>query len=968
MISLSIRNGLFGFTFKGFHNFFRFRTIVLIAVAALLASCGGETVRTEAEYIDIATEAHAKGNSRLAIIELAAGIRHFPRNPDLQILRGKIFLDLEDGSAAEIAFNKAVSLGYNSSFIKHEMAESWLYQRNPGKIIEKLEPEILQGSKDALIYEIVGRAYIASRDRSNVALFMKNMNKAEEYINEAFRISPNNTRVLITKAWLTALAGNIDEALEWLDKADSIISDQRENLAVRGELLIRQDKIDQAQETYDRLVKKFPQYPQYKLELGFTYLLNRNYAKSREWVEPVAKQYPNQIRPKYLLANISLMEKKYEVAKQLSDAVLVVTPDDLKTVIINGASSYFLGDYENAHQKLNFYYDRTGSLSALKLLVATKLKLGDDQTAEKLLQDAGQTAEDQTDAELLNLVAIASAKVGKVDVALSAYKQLSEQQPDTTSYQSNMGLIQISQGNYEEGFANLEKSLKDNANETETGQNLYILTTKALQTQQYDRAAGYIEQYKKTASDSYKPWVMSAVLQNILKNNDAARQDFDKAMEVAPDVAEVRARYAIFEKFQGNQDKAMDLAGQALKLDPGNIGAGKLVLGEYIRQREFNKVRITIDNAIGYDKITEAGKLIFADYYTMLGRPQDTLNILAPLPDALKATASYKIISGKAYLRNGQPENAVEMLEAFSQDNPNNIQALKLLLQGYLLTNAQRKYQSTLEKIDRLSPDDYDNQIELAKLYISTRKYDQADKTLKAITTESEQQSFEKEIIRASLENNRKNYNKALAILGPLNKKYPANGTVSMLYSRTLVNDGQIEEAIKVSNSWAEKHPENNDVKLFLGDLYTRAGDDENARKHYQALLSSTKKITPRAEIHANNNLAIIYLKSDQVDMAAKHAQKAFDMAPNNPPVVDTYAQMLMKQGQAEKAIAHFNQALALLPTNDRRNRSLFSFGKAKALIQSDQKAQAQKILKRLIKNDPDFPQIEQAKEMLAGL
>ncbi|VAV91107.1 hypothetical protein MNBD_ALPHA01-2393, partial [hydrothermal vent metagenome] len=588
--------------------------------------------------------------------------------------------------------------------------------------------------------------------------------------------------------------------------------------------------------------------------------------------------------------------------------------------------------------------------------------------AEKLLQDAGQTAEDQTDAELLNLVAIASAKVGKVDVALSAYKQLSEQQPGTTSYQSNMGLIQISQGNYEEGFANLEKSLKDNPDETEAGQNFYVLTTKALQARQYDRAAGYIEQYKKAASDSYKPWVMSAVLQNILKNNDAARQNFDKAMEVAPDVAEVRARYAIFEKFQGNQDKAMDLAGQALKLDPGNIGAGKLVLGEYIRQREFNKVRITIDNAIGSDKITEAGKLIFADYYTMLGRPQDTLNILTTLPDALKATASYRIISGKAYLRNGQAENAVEMLEAFSQDNPNNIQAQKLLLQGYLLTNAQRRYQSTLEKIDRLSPNDYVNQIELAKLYISTRKFDRANKILKAITIESEQQGFEKEIIQASLENNRKNYKGALAILGPLNIKYPANGTVSMLYSRTLANNSQIEEAIKVSNSWAEKHPENNDVKLFLGDLYIRAGDDGNARQHYQTLLSSEKKITPRAEIHANNNLAIIYLKSDQVDMAAKHAQKAFDMAPNNPAVVDTYAQILMKQGQAEKAIAHFNQAMALLPTNDRRNRSLFTFGKAKALIQSDQKAQAQKILERLIKNDPDFPQIEQAKEMLAGL
>ncbi|MCF6216225.1 MAG: PEP-CTERM system TPR-repeat protein PrsT [Emcibacter sp.] len=968
MTSLYICNGVSPFNVMTRSLFATLKFTTLIILAVFLASCSDTPIRTEAEYIDVATEAHASGNSRLALLELSIGIRNFPQNADLQQLRGKVFLDLEDGSAAEIAFNKAVSLGFNRDFLKHDLAQSWLYQRNPAKVIENLEKDIAEGSKDPLIYEIVGRAYIASRDRSNPTLFMKNMNQAEAYIEQAYALSPNNTRVLITKAWLPAMMGNIDEALEWLNKADLIVKDQRQNLAMQGELLIRQNKIDQAREIYERLVKKFRQYPQYKLELGFTYILSHDFAKAREWVEPVAKQYPDQLRSQYLLSNISLMEKEYDDAKELSDAILVNSPDHLEAVIINGASSYFLGDFENANQKLALFYNRTGSIPALKLLVATKLKLNENFTAAKLLEDAGQTIEEQTDTELLNLVALASAKVGKADAALEAYQKLVKQQPETSTYQSNLAMIQIAQGNYEEGFDNLEKALKKQDFEKESGQYLYTLATKALQVRQYDTAAIYIEQYKKIAPNNYKPWTMSAVLQTILKNNDAVRQDFEKAMEIAPDVAEVKARYAIFEKIQGNQDKAQSLAAQALKLDPSDIGAGKLLLEELVKDKKFEQIKDIVDNAVQNAAAPAFSKMIFADYYTLLGRPQETLTILAALPEPVKASASYQLISGKAYLRNGQAQSSVNMLEPFSLNNPNNIQALKYLMQGYVLTGNQEKYQSTLEKIDGLTPNDYGNQIDLAKLYISTGKFDLAEKILNNLKTENEQQALQRNIIRSTMETSRENIKAALAILTSLYKDYPENGGVSMLYSRNLANDGQVDKAITVSKSWSGQNPDNLDVKLFLGDLYMRKADNENAISQYEAIIASEKKAPKRVELHAHNNLAMIYMTKNEGQKAIAHAQKAFDMAPNNPSVVDTFAQILMKQGQAEKAVDHFNQALALLPSNDRKNRSLFTLGKARALIESGQKERARNILNRLIKDDPDFPKIDVAKQLLSEI
>lgn len=945
-----------------------FITIFVGISCLFLASCGGEEVRTENEYLKIASEAHAKGDSKLAIFELSKGISHYPNNPDLQLLRGKVFLDLEDGSAAEIAFNKAINLGYNANFIKHEIAESWLYQRNPNKIIEQLEGEILSGSKDALIYEVVGRAYIASRDQTNPTLFIQNVEKARQYIDEAYNLNPNNTRILITKAWLPAMMGKLDESIEWLDKADLIVKDQRENLAMKGELLVRQDKIEQSQKVYQILVKKFPQYPQYKIELGYTYLLNRDYTKARALIEPIARQYPNQLRTQYLLSNISLMEKKYDDAQKLSEAVLVKTPEDLNTILINGASSFFLRDYENAHQKLSLFYNKTASVSALKLLAATKLKLNENLDASKLLEVAGQKIDTQSDSELLNLVAIASARIGKTDVSLEAYKKLAEQKPDEATYRNNIGLLQIAQGNYDEGFETLEESLGQDKEEKEAGQDLYILAGKALNLKQYDRAADYIEQYKNIAGESYKPWIMSAVLQNILRNYDAVRRDFNKAVELAPNNAGVKARYAIFESMQDNMDKATALAKETLDINPSDIGAGKLLLNELVKQKKFDDIRNIVDKAVQYDSATPSSKLIFADYYILLGSPQETLDTLNQLPDPLKETATYKYISGKAFLRNGQAQSAVDMFEKFSHEYPDNIQALKYLLQGYVHTGDTKKYQSTLENLNRIEPNDFENQLDLAKLYIMTDKYDLAAKSLNSLAPENENQILLKKIMRATMETKLNNIKRALMILAPLNQQYPDNGAVSMLYSKNLANDNQLSEAIEISQIWTNKHPNNVDAKIFLGDLYLKNKNKDKASKLYEDIITLVGNVKSQTAMHAHNNLAMIYMDGDQLQKAKQHAQISLDMAPNNPAIIDTYAHILMKQGKADQAIEHFNHAIALLPPKDHQNLSLFTFGKAKALIQMERKEEARKILTRLIKDDPQFSQLAEVKNLLSNL
>ncbi|NOZ42072.1 MAG: tetratricopeptide repeat protein, partial [Alphaproteobacteria bacterium] len=426
--------------------------------------------------------------------------------------------------------------------------------------------------------------------------------------------------------------------------------------------------------------------------------------------------------------------------------------------------------------------------------------------------------------------------------------------------------------------------------------------------------------------------------------------------------------YAIFENMQGNHVKALKLARAALKLDPGDIGSGELILSDLVKRKKFKRIGKIVDAAVSQKHISGISKLLFADYYTLLGKPQKTLNIIAQLPKALKANPTYKLVAGKAFLRNGQGPQAVAMLRSFSAQNPNNIPALKYLLQGYLLTRNQDEYQATLEKTDRLEPNNFATRIGLVKLYVFRGKYDQAIKKLDQLKGHNDQQKLQKEIIVATIATNRKNYTRALAILAPLSKKYPKNGGIAMLYSHNLANDNQIDKAIRVSKAWAGQHPDNPGVKQVLGDMYLRIGDKDKARLQYEAILALKHKIPPKTEFHTRNNLAMIYLAKNQTGKAMEQARKALDMAPNNPAIIDTFARVLMKQGDTKKAVDHFNQALALLPDNDRADRASFTLGKAQALIQGGQKKQARKILQLLIRDNPEFSKTNKVREILSGL
>jgi Flp pilus assembly protein TadD len=142
-----------------------------------------------------------------------------------------------------------------------------------------------------------------------------------------------------------------------------------------------------------------------------------------------------------------------------------------------------------------------------------------------------------------------------------------------------------------------------------------------------------------------------------------------------------------------------------------------------------------------------------------------------------------------------------------------------------------------------------------------------------------------------------------------------------------------------------------------LGERHVASKDYRAAEKHYLAAMT----VQPDSAIILNN-LAFVTAQLGK-DGALAYAEQANNIAPNNPEFMDTWAMVLAKQGDYDKAIQLQIKALSLQPDNASIRLNL-----AKIYIKSGDKAKANAELVKLAKLGDSFPRQPEVQELLKTL
>jgi putative PEP-CTERM system TPR-repeat lipoprotein len=164
-------------------------------------------------------------------------------------------------------------------------------------------------------------------------------------------------------------------------------------------------------------------------------------------------------------------------------------------------------------------------------------------------------------------------------------------------------------------------------------------------------------------------------------------------------------------------------------------------------------------------------------------------------------------------------------------------------------------------------------------------------------------------------------------------------------------------EADRFAAAWLSSHAKDHVFLEYLGDSAIADKNYVDAVARYRSVLL----LKPNHAVAINNLAwASLQLKSPE---ALKLAERANELAPNQPAFMDTLAWVLADRKEFERAIDVMRRAVAL-----QGPQGLLQLSLAKLLIQAGQKPQAKAELERLSKKGEQFAGHAEVKTLLHAL
>jgi predicted O-linked N-acetylglucosamine transferase (SPINDLY family) len=215
---------------------------------------------------------------------------------------------------------------------------------------------------------------------------------------------------------------------------------------------------------------------------------------------------------------------------------------------------------------------------AWRVLGALALQEGEPEPAQAALQRA-QALLPRSSTLLCNLAALARLR-GHPDQAMTLYREAIGLDPACLPAHNNLGALLAAAGQPAAAAASYQAAL-DHAPGYAPARSNLAACLLAL-----DRGREALAEAERACADApaYPPaWLAQGQAQLALGRHDAARAALVRAIELGQPGAD--PRYALAQALDelGQWPQALDLAGQALALDPGHVPA--LSLAQYLRRR-----------------------------------------------------------------------------------------------------------------------------------------------------------------------------------------------------------------------------------------------------------------------------------------------------------------------------------------------------------------------------------------------
>jgi len=720
--------------------------------------------------------------------------------------------------------------------------------------------------------------------KAKLTLLDNQPEQALTIFKELQKIAGYESEGFIGAARIAAGENDREGALQLLGKAIQVDPKNIEALILKGFLLLDKGDIENAEETLSFALTEIPSSDIFTPERisilkSLTSILTSQGRSSEAllYSRILNDEFPTatNISEHYVSAQEYYKRKQITQAKKELNEILKIDPLNKKASTMLGVILYTEGDINGAEKYLSGMIDpevNTPQLTQIYAMTQLKLNQGNDVLT---ILDGVIEYEDRLDTLSLYAIAAISEKAfDKADVAIERIKKLFPNSPKLALLESSYVNVKTPE-KQQAALDILAKGLVTNSSDLSL-QTTYL--KKLIEMQEMEKADQFVKTEANKKDNAIGTNLLIANYYLYRKQFSVAEQHFNDIISTSSD--EVNAYYGLAQskQLQQNWSGAFNEYNQIITLYPEELRA---YYGAVASIKQQDNDPLTVGKALSSKHNPDVLALVLADY-------QYQNRLLVEADKLIKAAKSLPVeLQDKASQLQQRISND-RIIQAVSSENYSI--AREIALAQLKLTPEQPLFLMRLASIETLAG-----------------QYIEADKVLKQIDSILPN-DYQVVVLQSQLAVAQKNKVKAEQLLKNEWNKSKQEEIAVELYNFYKTDDPKT--ATEFLNQWLAGAPDSVYANLNNGMELQAKGDNGAAIKAYEKVL----KISPNELTSLNNSAWLYSLVKDP--KAEELAAKAYQVAPNNPAVLDTYGWILYQVGKVEEAKPFIKRALELLPDN----------------------------------------------------